>query len=74
MKDFNDSIYKILTKAEAQGTLGASVTANQIFELAKARYKSASEEEKKQIIYKLEALEKEPGVKFQEHFQSSLES
>lgn len=73
MKDFNDGIYAILTKAEADGTLGASVTANQIIELAKAKYKKASEAEKQQILQKFESLKKEPGVPFPENYRAQLE-
>lgn len=72
MKDFNDGIYAILTKAEADGALGASVTANQIIELAKAKYKKANEAEKKEILQKFESLKKEPGVAFPEDYRAQL--
>lgn len=74
MQDFNKSVYLLLTKAEADGTLGASSTGNQILELAKQAYTQSDSAGKEAVLQKLLNLQREPGVKFPTNYLELLES
>lgn len=70
MEELNQEIRVILTKAEFQGTLGATVTGNLILDAFKRHYHDpvvvASAKER------IEALKKEPGVSFPENYEEIL--
>ncbi|MEA5104696.1 hypothetical protein [Pantoea sp. S18] len=74
MSSFNDQVYLILAKAEAEGSLGYSSTANKILDIARVQYQASDENGKKAVIDKIEALKSEPGVKFPQNYVAALQS
>lgn len=74
MSSFNDQVYLILTKAEAEGALGASSTANKILDIARVEYQASDEGGRQKVIDKIESLKSEPGVKFPQNYMTLLQS
>ncbi|TKJ94813.1 hypothetical protein [Erwinia persicina] len=74
MNSFNDQVYLILTKAEAEGALGFSSTANKILDIAKVQYQSSDEKGKQEVVDKIESLKAQPGVSFPQNYLALLQS
>ncbi|WP_227719876.1 hypothetical protein [Yersinia proxima] len=70
MEELNQEIHTILTKAEYDGSIGSSNTANLILDAFKRRYHdpiiAASAKDR------IEALKKEPGVSFPANYEEIL--
>ncbi|HHR6573218.1 TPA: hypothetical protein ACS8DH_000648 [Providencia alcalifaciens] len=62
MSGFKNDLHEILNKAEFNGGIGSSAAVNAILDSAKANYKNASDEGKKEIIERLEQLTKEHSM------------
>ncbi|MGG2076269.1 hypothetical protein [Lelliottia nimipressuralis] len=59
------AIYSALRMFEGSSGVGSSSTANEIIRVVKAYYAQGNEQEKRDILVRLEKLRKEPGVPFQ---------
>lgn len=70
MEELNQEIRKILTRAEFEGNLGASVTGNLILAAFKRHYHDPA------VVAaakdRIEALKKEPGVSFPTNYEEIL--
>ena len=73
-QDLDMAIYSALHMFEGSSGVGSSPTANEIIRVVKAYYSQGSEQEKRDILAKLEKLRKEPGVPFPTNLEQLIES
>lgn len=73
-QDLDMAIYSALRMFEGSSGVGSSSTANEIIRVVKAYYAQGNEQDKRDILVKLEKLRKEPGVPFPMNLQQILES
>ncbi|HCM9506476.1 hypothetical protein [Enterobacter sp. M4-VN] len=73
-QELDKAIYTALRKFEGSSGVGSSPTANEIIRVVKPYYYQGSDQEKRDILAKLEKLRKEPGVPFPTNLVQLLES
>ena len=73
MQELERKIYDVLAKSEVKGGLGSSETASNLINVARPFYAAADESGRKQIVNRLNALRKEPGIPLPDNLNSILE-
>lgn len=73
-QELDKAIYTALRSFEGSSGVGSSPTANEIIRVVKPYYSQGSEQQKRDILARLEKLRKEPGVPFPMNLQQMLES
>lgn len=73
-QELDKAIYTVLISFEGSSGVGSSPTANEIIRVVKPFYSQGSEQEKRDILARLENLRKEPGVPFPMNLKQILES
>lgn len=71
MEELEKEIYLIVARAEAEGGVGNSATANKILKAAKT-FLSSNPSYKDKVIEKIEALKGEPGIGFPSNYLDFL--
>lgn len=73
-QELDRAIYTALRKFEATSGVGSSPTANEIMRVVKPYYSQGTEQDRRNILARLEKLRKEPGVPFPTNLEQLLKS
>lgn len=73
-QDLDKAIYVVLRKYEATSGVGSSPAANEIIRVVKPFYSKGSEQDKSDILTRLDRLRSEPGVPFPTNIEQLLQS
>lgn len=73
-QELDKAIYTALRKFEGTSGLGSSPTANEIIRVVKPYYFQGTEQDRRDILIRLEKLRQEPGVPFPTNIEQLLQS
>lgn len=73
-QELDKAIYMALRKFEGTSGVGSSPTANEIIKAIKPYYSQGTEQDRREILARLDKLRKEPGVPFPTNLEQLLKS
>ena len=73
-QELDKAIYAALRKFEATSGVGSSPTANEIIRVVKPYFSQGTDQDRRDILARLEKLRKEPGVPLPTNLEQLLKS